>query len=158
MLDQNALKTSLENVFASMPANPGAAAAALASAYADYADDGLFGTSTTTIDSDRIDAMASTLEQAIDNPLLGAPATFAGAWAAAIATFWTTVPVVGTQVGATTGCPGASSLTGSLATVFANLANTAETCAAGIAAALHSATQTVTATVSPPANTVLGIT
>jgi hypothetical protein len=157
-LSQSGLASALEAVFVALPADAATAAADLAQAYYDYALDGLFGASTPTLTTSHRDAMAATLEAAISVPVSGLPATFAGAWSAAVATFWTAVPVAGAQTGATNGCPGAASLTGTLTTLFANLANTAATCAASLAAALHTATLTTTATVAPPPATVLPIT
>lgn len=157
MLDQSALSDSLEAIFASLPPTPAECAAQLAQAYVDYAGAGTFGASLPTLDDDRRDAMAATLEGAISDPAVGLPATFAAAWASALTVFWTAVPVAGPQLGVTNGCPGASSLTGSLTGVLANLANTAETCASGMASAIHAATMTVQATVSPPPGTVVPI-
>jgi hypothetical protein len=157
-LSQSGLASALQAVFEALPADAATAAADLAQAYYDYATQGLFGASTPTLTTGHRDAMAGTLAAAIAVPASGLPATFAGAWSAAVATFWTAVPVAGAQTGATNGCPGAAALTASLTTVFANLANTAATCAAAMAAALHTATATTTATVAPPPATVLPIT
>lgn len=155
-LNQTLLKNALQDIFENMPATAAECAGAMAVAYADYAETGIFGASLPVIDSDRIDAMASVLEVALE-PLAGMPAVISAGWAAAVTVFWLAVPVVGAQVGVTVGCPGASSLTGSLTSVFANLANTAESCASGVASALHTATATVTATVAPPPGSVVSI-
>lgn len=146
------LASSLASVFASMPASPAAAAEALAGAYFDYAKLGNFGGGIPLLPAleAKRDALKTTLEAAIGNPLVGLPATFAAAWASGVATFWTGVTVAGATSGTTNGCPGASSLTGSLSAVFANLLNTPTTCAAGMALALDTATKTTTATVTPP--------
>jgi hypothetical protein len=140
-------------------AQPSAAAAAdaMASAYDDYASGAMFGASTPQILPTAKDAMAATILAAIATPETGSPASISGAWASGVAAYWLGVPVVGAQSGATAGCPGAASLTASLSAVFANTANTAAICAQGMAAALHAATMTVTATVAPPAGTVLPI-
>lgn len=157
MLNQAALASALQATFASMPAAAKDAAGALADDYATYAADGAFGTSTLTIPQSATDTMMGTLLAAISNPLTGTPATFAGAWAAAVAAFWIGLPVAGAQSGTTAGCPGAAALTAALTATFSNQANTAETCAQAMAAALHTATMTATATVAPPAGTVLPI-
>jgi hypothetical protein len=146
-LDSTALTDALVDVFENMPASKEDAAAAIAQAYFDYASDGQFSASAATPTEDYRDAMAGTLATGLTVP--GLPLTIAAAFAAAVATFWTGVPVVGAQAGATVGCPGASALTGALSAVFANLANTAATCGAAVANALHTATLTVTAAVSP---------
>ena len=156
-LSQSDLKAALKAVFDAMPASHNAAAADLAAAYHDYAGGGLFGTSVPTLDDARRDAMAATLLAARATPASGLPATFAGAWTSALATYWTGAPVTGAQTGSTVGCPGAALQLAALTALFANLANTAETCATGLAAALHTATGTVTASVAPPPGTVLTI-
>lgn len=156
-LDAAALADTLEDVFASLPETAADAAAALAAVYYDYASTATFGPSAPEIPTANRDALASALEAAISVPAAGSPATFAGAWAAAVTLFWIGVPVVGVPSGATVGCPGAASLAATLTTLFANLANTATSCAAGLATALHGATSTVTAAVAPPPGTVLPI-
>lgn len=157
MLDQSSLASELTDVFEALPETAEAAALALANAYRAYAADGAFGASSPVILDVQRDAMKSTLFAAIEDPTVGAPATIAAAWSAAVTAFWIGVPVTGPQTGATVGCPGASALVGSLTPVFANVANTAEMCANGLAAALHTATMTVTATVAPPPGTVVPI-
>lgn len=144
------LTSSMVSVFASMPGTPSAAADALAAAYYGYAQGAEFGGSFPTLTTAHRDAMAVTLRAAISVPELGTPVNFSGAWAASVATFWIGVPVVGILTGSTTACPGASSLTGSLTLIFANLLNTPDTCAAGLAGALHTATLTTTAFCTPP--------
>jgi len=129
----------------------------MATAYDDYASGGMFGASTTQIPSTARAVMAATILTAIAAPDAGSPASISGAWSSGVAAYWTAVPVAGAQVGATAGCPGAASLAGTLSAVFANTANTAATCAQGMAAALHTATATTTATVAPPTGTVLPI-
>lgn len=159
-LDPTALEDALADIFASMPDTPADCAEALANAYLDYAQQATFGPNIPASLAAKIPTLKSTLEGAIDTPLVGLPATLAAAWATGLAAFWTGVAVASVPpatVGTTGGCPGSSSLTGSLSTVFANLANTAATCAAGVAVALHTATMTVQATVTPPPGTVVPI-
>ena len=149
------LAADIQAVFDRPPASPSAAAAGLAQAYYDYASTALFGASIPALTTAHRDAMAATLEAGLQVP--GLPATAAGAYAASVATFWTAVACAGASgAGVTDGCPGASSLTASLSAVFLNLANTSETCAAGMAAALATATLTTTATLTlPPAGPVV---
>lgn len=130
------------------------AADGLAAAYADYASAGMFGASTVTIDGARESALAATLA----GGLVQAPdaSTFLSALASGVATFWTAVPVVGAQSGATVGCPGAASLPAALAAALA-VPNDRETAAQALAAALHTATLTTTAVVAPPPATTLPI-
>jgi hypothetical protein len=153
-LNQGALRAALENVFNSDPASPAAAANALAQAYDDYASAGVFGSSIPTLTGKKA-ALASTLAGGLVVP--GSAAALAGAWASGIAAYWTAVPVAGAQAGTTVGCPGAASLSGTLTTTFSNIGNTETSCATSLAGALHAATQTVTATVSPPPGTVVPI-
>ncbi len=148
------LAADLEAVFASMPASPADAADALATAYDTYCAGALFGASAPVL-TGRKATMAGTLAGGMVVP--GAAATFAGAWATAVGAYWTAVTVAGTQAGVCPACPGAAALAGSLAAIFANLANTAGSCAASLATALDGATRTCTATVSPPPGTVLPI-
>lgn len=156
-LSESTLASSLESMLGIAQPSAAAAAAAMAEAYDTYAADGMFGASSPQIPPTARAAMAATILGAISAPASGSPATIAGAWASGVAAYWTGVPVVGAQTGATGGCPGAASLAGSLSAVFANTTNTAATCAAGMAAAIHAATITTTATVAPPAGTVLTI-
>lgn len=160
-LDSAGLEDALLELFESASQTPHDAAVSFADVYATYAADGAFGANTYAIDGPRESALATTLEGGL--VVSPAPAGFLAALAAGVNTFWTTLPVgpptgAGPQTGATTaGCPGAASLPASLAALMANPANTPEVAAAGYAAALHTATLTVTATVSPPAATVLPI-
>lgn len=155
MLDASSLAAALADVFASMPPSKEDCALAMANAYRDYAAAGTFGASAPVILDAMRDAMADTLAAGLTVP--GLPVTVAGAWAAAVTAFWLPAAVVGPAVGVTAGCPGATALVGALTPVFLNVANTPATCGAGCAAALHAATMTVTATVSPPPATVVPI-
>lgn len=159
MLVKANLESDLAAVFEAMPASPVLAAAALAKAYVDYAKAAAatFGLAAAVVTDEHEEEFAATLLEAIELPALGLPATFAAAWAAAVGAFWTLMPVAGAWAGTTPNCPGASSLTGSLTTVFANLANTPASCAASLATELDTATKTVTANVAPPPGTVSAI-
>ena len=154
-LDVTQLGNDLAAALATLPPSKEDAAMAISQCYLDYAQNGTFGASVPVLDNTYRDAMAATLAAALGLP--GLAATAAAAYAAAVTTFWAVVAVAGPQVGTSNGCPGASALTGAIAAVFANLANTYATCGAGMAAALHTATLTVTATVSPPPGTVVPI-
>lgn len=149
-LDKSTLASTLQDIFERMPPTADECAEALAEAYADYALTGTFGGGLAVVTGAHRDALTSVLLAAIDPPLIGLPATIAAAWAAGVTAFWLAMPVAGAVVGVSNGCPGASSLTGSLTTLFANLANTAASCANGLADALDVATKTTTATVTPP--------
>lgn len=157
MLDQQALADALAQLFASHPPTPQEAAAGMADAYRDYAEAATFGASAVVIADELRDGVYELLLAAIEDPLVGLPATFAAAWVSALTLFWLAVPVVGAQVGVTTGCPGAGSIPGTLVAVLANPSNTVETGANGLATALHTATMTVQASVSPPPGTVVPI-
>ncbi len=131
------------------PASAAAAAAGLAQCYFDYVSGALFGTSIPVITTAHRDAMATTLEAALQVP--GLPATAAGGYAAALATFWTAIPCAGASgAGVTDGCPGAGGLVASVSAVLANLANTSASYASGMASALAAATATCTATLTLP--------
>ncbi len=151
-LDASSLATALQAVFDASPATPADAADAFASAYNTYAGAGRFGTNVPAL-TGRKAALAATLATSLALP--GLPGTFAAAWASGVNAFWTAVAVASPlpQAGTTAGCPGASTLTGSLSTLFANLTNTSATCAAGMATALDTATKSVIATVAPPPST-----
>lgn len=157
-LSQASLASDLQSLFSSLPATPSDCADGMAQAYYTYASVAMFGASVPTILPALKTAMAATLLAAITNPLAGTSAALANAWASAVGTFWTAIPVTGAQAGATAGCPGAPSMTTPLTTLFSALGNTAAACANGLAAQLHTATSTVTAAVAPPAGTVLPIT
>ncbi len=137
------------------PASAHAAAVGLAQAYFDFVSGATFGASLPVITTAQRDAMAATLEAALQVP--GAPPIAAGGYAAAVATFWIAVPCAGASgVGVTAGCPGAAGLVASVAAVVANLANTSASYAAAMATALATATATVTASLTlPPAGPIV---
>lgn len=155
-LSQQNLAASLKAIFVSSQPSAADAANALASAYVSYASQGMVGASKLEVPSAKKTAMAAALLAVLSLPL-GNPATVAGAWSAAVAAFWAGIPVIGVQSGSVTACPGAASLIASLTVVFSNPLNTADIAAQGMAAALHAATLTATATVAPPAGTVLTV-
>lgn len=155
-LSQPALAAALEGVLVQALPTVKEVAEALTGAYVDYAAEGAFGTSELEIPSGKMEAFAAALETALE-PAAGSPVTFGSAWAAAVGALWVGVPVVGAQAGATVGCPGAPALAAAISAVVSHPANTSATAASGIAAALHAATQTVTANVAPPPGTTLPI-
>lgn len=156
-LSQDSLAAALTATLSNTEATPEGCANAMASDYYTYAAAGTFGSSAVAIPPANQSAMASTLLAAISSPVAGSAGTFAAAWAAAVALFWTGVPVTGAQSGATVGCPGAALLSGSLLPILTVTAGTAASAAGGIASALHAATMTVTAAVAPPPGTTLTI-
>lgn len=156
-LSQSSLATDLKAVFDALPATAADAAAALAAAYHSYAGAGRFGTSAPTLSAARRDAMATTLLGAIATPATAVPAGLAGAWATALSAYWNAAPVTGAQTGTTAPPIGSAGIVAPLTTLFANTANTSQTCANSLAASLHTATTGVSATVTPPAGTVINI-
>ena len=153
-LDSGALEDAILEFLEGTPDTAADAADALAELYADYAGDGTFAASSLVIDGPRVDAFAATLAGGlVASP---DPTAFLTALSSGLATFWTGAVVAGPQNGATVGCPGAASLPAALAAMLA-VPNDRESAASGLAAALHTATQTVTALVSPPAATTLPI-
>jgi len=157
-LNKNDLASDLQDAFASM-GTAAACASALATAYGDYAADGVFGSSVPTIFGAKVTAMASTLLAAMSNPATGSPANFGAAFASALSAFWALVPVTGgSGSGATGGCLGAAAAGTAIAGVVSNTANSAADAASGIADALDTATKTVTAVLGPPTSGTLPIT
>lgn len=149
-LSQSALATALKDVFDAQ-GSAADSANGLAAAYADYAATGTFGASIPTITGES--AMAATLLAAIQTPTAGSPAGFGSAWASALATFWTGVAVAGgSGAGTTAGCPESAVAGTAIAAVVAVLTNTTTIAADGIALALHTATLTVTASLTIPPN------
>lgn len=150
MLIEADLSDDLIALFASFPPSKEDAALAIANAYHDYVELHLFGGSHALLIGAFRDAMATTLEIGLSVP--GAPPTIANAIATAVDVYWgglVPVPVAGLSgSGEVAGCPGKSDLQTALTGIFANLANTAETAGADIAAALHTATLTVEADIS----------
>lgn len=147
-LIQSDLADALAAIYASLPPVE-ESAERMAEAYGDYVQTAVFGGAVPVVTGLHKDAMKATLLAAIDPPIIGLPATMAAAWAAALTVFWAAMPVAGLGVaGVSEGCPGASDAIGPITGVYANLANTPESCGAGVAAALQTATETVTAMVS----------
>lgn len=149
------LASDIQAILENAQPTPHDSAVKFAQAYYDYTSTALFAASIPVITTAMRDAMAATLETALAaSP--GAAATAAGAFSAAVATYWTGVPVAGgSGVGVTTGCPGAGAITGGLTAVFLNLANTYATAASGMASVLQTATLTMTCDLTlPPAGPV----
>lgn len=149
-LSESDLATALESVFTSQ-GTAQEAADGMAQAYCDYASAGLFGASTPTIPAAYQTALASAIYAITSNPLTGSADSFGTAWGGGLAVFWLAVPVSGSSGGGVTaGCPGAVAAGVAVTAVVTNTNNTAAQAADGIAAALHAATITVTASLSPP--------
>ena len=151
-LNVQTLQDGLKDLFDSAPATKALAAAGMASAYAEYAAGGQFGTSSPEFTTQET-ALAATI---LGTGLVGTIAGFGTAWSSGLATFWAAVPVVGAQAGVTSP-PVYPTLSAELTAVLATYPETTESSASQIAAILHAATQTVTATVAPPPGTVLPI-
>lgn len=139
-----------------MPSSANDAGARLAKAYTDYAGAGTFGASTVTAGVlTKESALASTLGGSLSVP--GSAATHAAAWGSGLTAFWTGVPVVGAQAGATVPPTGSAALVSALTSVLGDTSKTAAEQAQAIADALDTCTKTVTAAVAPPPGTVLPI-
>ena len=154
-LSQSSLKAGLKSAMEAYPETTADAATAFAQAYADYAIAGTFGANTIV----SVASLQSTLESALASALASyssTPSAYASAWATGLAA-WTGIAVTGSQTGVVNGCPGTSALGSALSAVF-TYPEDIDTCADGMASALHTATLTVTATVAPPPSTVLPIT
>lgn len=133
------------------PTSASDAGTKLAKAYYDYAGAALFGVCVPTL-TGRDAALGTTLGGSLTVP--GLPATHAAAWGTGLTAFWTGVAVAGPGVAGATAPPtGAAALVAALTTLFANLANTPDTAAGGLATALDTCTKTVIATVAPPPGT-----
>jgi len=151
-LSESGLSSALEDVFTGQ-GTAQQAADDMAQAYYDYASNGVFGASTPTIPLASKTALSAAIYAITSNPLTGTADAFGAAWGASLALFWLSVPVSGVSGnGATIGCPGAAAGGLAAAVVVSNTNNTAEQAADGIAAALHKATMTVTASISIPPN------
>lgn len=130
----------------------------MALAYMAYAQGGQFGASVPTLLPTHTLALEGPLVGALLLPQGGNPANLAAAWAAGVLAFWLPgTPVLGAQVGTVIGCPGSAALSGTLLPAFSNVFSTAPLTASLMAAAIHAATITTTATVAPPPATVLSL-
>ncbi len=148
-LDASALQSAIRSILDSAQPSAAASADAFAGAYDDYCQGATFGASTPTLTGKRA-VFASALAGAIAS--LTVPAGFA----AAVAAYWTAVPVVGPQTGVCATCPGAGAVSGTIAALLPG-PNSRDVFAAALAGALDTATRTCTATVSPPPGTILPI-
>lgn len=153
-LSQSALSSALQALFDSKPATTADAADGMAEAYADYAADGMFGSCVPAFTTQEA-ALAGTI---LSQGLVGTIAGFAGAWASGLAAFWAAVPVAGGGQTGATAPPVYPTLATELSAVLSSYPATTALAASQIAAVLHAATMTVTATVAPPPGTVLPIT
>jgi len=154
-LDVSSLANELARIFKSHPESPADAGVKIATAYYAYAQTALFGASLPVLVTAYRDAMAATLAAAFAVP--GLPPIAANAFGSALTVFWSAVVVTGAQTGTSNGCPGAASVPAALLPVFLVPDATEEVAGMGVANALHTATLTVTATVSPPPGTILPI-
>jgi hypothetical protein len=129
------------------------AAADFAELYDAYAQDAQFGSSTPTL-TGRKAIFESTFAASLSS---GVFATVCTALGNAVAAYWgsSQVPVVGAQAGVVVGCPGAASIAAALAALAP--VSSASVAASTISGALHAATTTCTAAVTPPPGTVLPI-
>lgn len=144
------LAADIQAVFDSAPASAHIAAVAMAQAYWDYVESASFGPDLPVLLETARDLMAATLEASL-NPVTGTAVTAAAAWAAGVAAFWQSPVVPCLPVpGKVNGCPGATSITASMAAVFLNLANTSAIAAAGMDASIETATLTTFATLNVP--------
>ncbi len=151
-LDPSGLHDGVVAFLGASPASTAEAAANFAQAYDDYAQDAMFPPCTPTLDGCK-----AKLEAAVAASLAsGIFATVCTAIGNGVAAYWTGVPVAGAgQAGAVPGCPGAASIAGALAALAP--ASPRATAATVLSGALHTATLTCTATVSPPLGTILDI-
>jgi hypothetical protein len=142
------LSAQLFAVLNSYPETVLQAAQGLASAYATYAQAGIFLSGTLAPLTAQQAAMMQTLFAAMS--AYGTIQEHATAWGSALAAFWVGAPVVGVNAGATIGCPGAGAAAAAISLSLRTMPPDVATAAAELADALHTATTTVTATVSLP--------
>lgn len=152
-LVQATLASELQSAFDAYPESVADSAQALAGAYHTYASGAQFGASDVDL-SGRDAALASTLQSG----MTGTFAAFASAWSTGLTAYWTAATVTGAQAGATVPPPGAASVPAALAASFASYPESTADAADLLASALHTATATTTAAVSPPPGTILPIT
>jgi hypothetical protein len=158
-LNPASLIQGLTVLFSGPAQSPQAAATQMANLYAAYAALGVFGASTPVFTGSEKQLLASTLAQTFSTPGPN-PAAFGTVWSKGLTAFWLTPPIVvaGVQSGVVTAIPGAATLPASLGALVAIPSNSPATAASKLANALHTATQTVVATVAPPPGTVVPIT
>lgn len=150
------LASDIQGVFDSHPADPTTAANGLALAYYNYVSGSKFGLSAPVLPTALRDAMAATLAAGLALP--GLAATAAAAYGGALATFWTGVAVAGASgAGSVAGCPGSTACIATLTAGFLSFPATSALAAAGIAAALATATLTITCALGPPSSTTVPI-
>lgn len=155
-LQQSLLASQFTTILQAYLPSAALVAKQLAIAYTTYAQAGQFGASVPTL----LPISTTVLEQALLSatlvPAAGSPVLLATAWATGLAGFWIPgTPVVGPQVGVVNGCAGAALVIPPLTAAFLNVFSTAQLTASLMASAIHTATITTTATVSPPPSTVL---
>lgn len=150
-LNDSNLQSAIETFLGTARPSPAAAAAAFADVYDTYAQGAVFGASTPTLTGRK-----ALFEAALLGALPGTPASIAAAVAAYWAPVPSPVPVVGAQAGTVVGCPGAAGIAAAMAAMFPG-PNTRAVAAAVTAGAIHAATLTCTATVTPPSGTILPI-
>lgn len=146
------LTAELTAVFNSSPATITIAASDLATAYLTYASNATFATNVPTL-TGKDSALAATI---LNTGLVGTASGFGSAWATGLATFWAAAAVTGAQTGVTAP-PIYPTLASEITAVLQSYPATTVAAATQIAAKLHAATMTVTATVTPPPGTVLPI-
>lgn len=147
-LASSTLRQGLFAVMNSYPPTILEAARGFASAYGAYAAAGTFLAGTLPSVAAQQATMAQMLFGAMQGPVEAA--AYATAWAAALSAFWVGVPVAGPNAGLTIGCPGATAAQSAILASLTAMPGTVLQAAQDLAAALHTATLTVTATVSLP--------
>lgn len=147
-LNPASLTQGIRAVYDSKPPTIAAAAQGLAAAYTAYASVGLFLAGALAPLSARNAALEQTLLAAMSAK--GPSSMYAAAWSSGLTAYWLGAVVVGVNAGATIGCPGAAAAEAVILAALQSKPATTLQAASDLANALHTATATVTATVSLP--------
>ena len=150
------MQNGLQTVFESYPNSKTDAANGIASAFASYISDAMFGSSTPTFTTQEA-TFAATLLVGMD----GTSASFANAFQTGLIAYLTSVPIAGSS-GTGTSIPptGASTISASLLAVFNSYPSSLSSCASQIATILHTATLTTSSTLTlstPPGPVIVPI-
>lgn len=151
-LNVQKLSIGLGSIFRSMPTSGAEAAMRIASEYDSYCRLGMAPPGLPMITPASLQALAASLSAVLGQPN-GTAASVAAAFSSGIQAFWLSPPVLfvgGPASGVATAIPGASAAIPLITSALQNLANSEDTAAAQIAAALDTATRTVLVVYSTP--------
>lgn len=146
------LASELKTIFESMPTDGALAASKLAGAYDKYCKAALAGGIPPVFTGAEKPALEGFLAGVLASGA-GSAAQVAQAWSTGIQAYWVAPPVpfmAPPIAGVVTAMPGAASAVSTITGVLSNMANTEDSAAQGLAAALDVATKTVLVTFTTP--------